>query len=60
MSGRMPPDVMVMWASARLLAASKANGKPRPIAVGAIFRRLAAKCAVRHCAKALAARLSPT
>ena len=58
--GSMPSEVMAMWASARLLALSKANGKPRPIAVGEIFRRLAAKCAVMHCAKVLAARLRPT
>ena len=58
--GSMPPEVMAMWASARLLALTKANGKPRPIAVGEIFRRLAAKCAVMHCAKVLAARLRPT
>jgi len=59
MAGRLPPAVMAVWASARLLALSKANGKPRPIAVGEIFRRLAAKCAVRYCAKALAERLKP-
>ncbi len=51
---------MAVWASARLLALTKANGNPRPIAVGEVFRRLAAKCAVRHCARALAARLRPT
>ena len=60
MSGRVPPEVMAVWASARLLALTKVNGKPRPIAVGEVFRRLAAKCAVRHCARALAARLRPT
>ena len=32
--GAMPAQVKAMWASARLLALSKANGKPRPIAVG--------------------------
>jgi hypothetical protein len=60
MRGGMPAEVMAVWASARLLALTKANGKPRPIAVGEIFRRLAAKCAVKHSAEVLAERLRPT
>ncbi len=39
----LPHEIMSIWASTKLLALTKANGKPRPIAVGEIFRHIAAK-----------------
>ena len=57
--GDMLEEIMVAYSSARLLALTKANGKPRPIAVGEILRRLAAKCAVKHSTDSLTELLRP-
>ena len=39
--GELLHEIMSIWAWAKLLALTKANGKLRPIAVGEIFRRSA-------------------
>ncbi len=39
--GELPNEIMSIWASAKLPALTKANGKPHPIAVGEILRRIA-------------------
>ena len=58
--GALPPAVKAVFASARLVGLTKANGEPRPIAVGEIDRRLAGKCAAYHCRDNLAKLLAPT
>jgi hypothetical protein len=57
--GQIPPSIAQVLASAKLIALTKDNGKPRPIAIGEILRRLAAKCALAMIIEKLARRLAP-
>ena len=47
-SGRLPDEVRPVMCAARLIALAKRDGGTRPIAVGDVLRRLAARCLVRR------------
>jgi len=59
LSGRCPDDVRPFLFGGSLTALSKKDGGVRPIAVGCVFRRLAAKCANSFASSAVAEYLSP-
>ena len=59
LAGRTPPCARGTLFVANLLAISKKNGGIRPIAVGYVWRRLAAKVACSHVKQASATLLAP-
>ena len=58
--GSCPGEVQKVFFGGNLIALSKKDGGVRPIAVGSVWRRLAAKCANTFAADKVAAYLAPT
>ena len=59
LEGLCPPEVHKILFGGNLLALAKKDGGVRPIAVGSVWRRLAAKCANAYAIKRLESHLSP-
>ena len=59
LAGETPPEVRECLFGATLLAIGKKDGGVRPIAVGFVWRRLAAKVACRHISERCANLFSP-
>ena len=59
LSGKIPEFARPAFFGANLCALKKKDGGVRPIAIGSIYRRLAARIAAKHAATKLAPRFRP-
>ena len=57
--GECPPEVRPIFFGGNMIALSKTSGGLRPIALGYVWRRLAAKCANRYAVARLSSHFAP-